>query len=47
MIEHLKSEVSFLREELQTTKERSDTIVMQLSQQIDHQQLQLEDIHRN
>ena len=30
LIEHLKSEVTFLREELQTTKERSDTIIMQL-----------------
>ena len=47
LIEHLKSEVTFLREELQTTKERSDTIIMQLSQQIDRQQLQLEDIRRN
>ena len=47
LIEHLKSEVTFLREELQTTKERSDTIIMQLSQQIDRQQLQLEDMRRN
>ena len=47
LIEHLKSEVTFLREELQTTKERSDTIIMQLSQQIDRQQLLLEGMRRN
>ena len=54
LVSQLKSENEHFREtnqkllsSMDETRTRSDTIIMQLSQQIDRQQLQLEDIRRN
>ena len=54
LVSQLKSANAHLREtnqkllsSMDEARTRSDTIIMQLSQQIDRQQLQLEDIRRN
>ena len=45
--EHLRGTNQQLLSSMDEARTRSDTIIMQLSQQIDRQQLQLEDIRRN
>lgn len=42
LIEQLRSENEYLRKELSDTKERSDTIILQLTRQIESQQRLLE-----
>ena len=42
LIAGLKSEVEYLRQELKDTRERSDTIVLQLTRQLENQQKLLE-----
>lgn len=42
LIEQLQSEVEYLRGELQQSKERSDTIILQLTRQLEHSQRMLE-----
>ena len=43
LIDQLQSEVEYLRSELKETKERSDTIILNLTRQLENQQLMLED----
>ena len=45
--EHLRGTNQQLLSSMDEARTRSDTIIMQLSQQIDRQQLQLEDMRRN
>ena len=42
LITGLRSEVEYLRQELKDTRERSDTIVLQLTRQLENQQKMLE-----
>ena len=42
LIDQLKSENEYLRQELKDTRERSDTIIMQLTRQLEQSQLMLE-----
>lgn len=46
LITHLESEIEYLRRELTESRQRSDAIIMKVTQQLEHSEMQLQDMRK-